>query len=413
MRKIVAILLMTITLLSTSPMHTESVEEYKLYSKIRIYDDSMFDAEHGVVRGSGTKDDPYIIEGWKIDASKGVGIYIRDTESYFVIRNCLIENGSRSEIPFEGIVLERVRNGRIENCIFRNNRYGIRVYESSNITIVNCAVYNSSSYIEMMEMGISEGAIEVDVSENVTIIGCKLHKNYGDGVFLAFTNHSVVRDCEACGNLVGGVSIWWSSNNLVTNCTVCNNTRGIYLVKASNNTVRGCKAYGNGHGLSILASSGNVITGCTVSGNYRGIYIDPFAANLVYNNFFNNTGKFVFRNETLSAKNWEIQGGYNFSTCKWNTSKVRGRSIAGGQYIGGNYWDDYNGADEDKDGIGDTNIPYGPGDYLPLVRVEVAEEKPSTWLQAWTVACFIPIIVMVAVIAYLLIKRRRQAVKSG
>ncbi|MHA1764907.1 MAG: hypothetical protein ACTSVK_01485, partial [Promethearchaeota archaeon] len=45
-------------------------------------------------QGSGTSNDPYIIEGYEIDASTAHGIVIDHTDAYLIIRDCIIENGS-------------------------------------------------------------------------------------------------------------------------------------------------------------------------------------------------------------------------------------------------------------------------------------------------------------------------------
>ena len=44
------------------------VKGYTPHDVIRINGDSDFNSSHGVVSGSGTQDDPYIISGWDIDA---------------------------------------------------------------------------------------------------------------------------------------------------------------------------------------------------------------------------------------------------------------------------------------------------------------------------------------------------------
>lgn len=68
--------------------------------------------------------------------------------------------------------------------------------------------------------------------------------------------------------------------------------------------------------------------------------------NLIYNN--------IFLNGTIS------EGGNIY-----NITKTPGTNIVGGPYLGGNYWNDYPGVDNDGDGIGDTPHLY---DQLPLVE---------------------------------------------
>ncbi len=106
------------------------------HAPIYIGSDSDFTVANGVVSGSGTADDPYIISGWAIDApSADYGIYIDHTKSYFVIRNCVIERARNA-----GIYLNSVENGRIEGCEFSLNGVGIHLMNSRNITITENAI---------------------------------------------------------------------------------------------------------------------------------------------------------------------------------------------------------------------------------------------------------------------------------
>ena len=55
---------------------------------ITILSDSDFTSENGVIAGTGTPDDPYIIAGWDIRVPEGelYGVRIENTDSYFILR---------------------------------------------------------------------------------------------------------------------------------------------------------------------------------------------------------------------------------------------------------------------------------------------------------------------------------------
>ncbi len=106
------------------------------HSPIYIAGDDDFTAANGVIGGSGSIDDPYIIAGWSIDVQNAdYGIYIDHTKSYFVIKNCVIERARNA-----GIYLNSVENGRIERCELSINGIGIHLMNSSRITITGNAI---------------------------------------------------------------------------------------------------------------------------------------------------------------------------------------------------------------------------------------------------------------------------------
>jgi hypothetical protein len=69
-------------------------EGYTPHAPIYINGDENFTEENGVTGGSGTINDPYIIEGWNI--TKAPAIRLKYTSSYFVIQNCLLSVQSGS-----------------------------------------------------------------------------------------------------------------------------------------------------------------------------------------------------------------------------------------------------------------------------------------------------------------------------
>ena len=112
-----------------------------------------------------------------------------------------------------------------------------------------------------------------------------------------------------------------------------------------------------------------IIRNNTIVGNEIGILLKNESLNLIYNNYFKN-----------------IKNAWDNGNNIWNIEKTFGKNIIGGNYIAGNYWDDYEGKDINGDGIGDEFLPYNcsgnivhGGDYMPLVK---AYYIPITYLPS-------------------------------
>ena len=157
----------------------------------------------------------------------------------------------------------------------------------------------------------------------------------------------------------GGLG-WWKAGVYITAnyCNISNNNAtgnyaGIFMNSSSNNTLTNNTINSNDRGIDFDGGSNNTITNNKLLNNSRGISGSPCEYNFIYNNYFNNIDNV----------------GYFQGPNVWNLTKTPGKNIVDGNYLGGNYWNDYNGTDTDKDGIGDTPyvIDENNTDYLPLI----------------------------------------------
>ncbi len=234
------------------------------HGPIKIDGNHQFMAPNGVVSGAGTEENPFIIQNWVIDASTANGIEIRNTNMYFIIRNCTI-SGSAS---YNGISLYNVDNGKIENNTITGNVRGIALDQSSGNTISRNTISGNSQY-----------SIHIWYSPNNTATGNTVHGNGICGIAVDFSSNTNIINNTIFDNEQYGVNIDSSVGNVFTGNNITGNEVGMFLGFDTSNTLTNNTVSDSERGISIFASA-NIITGGSVFGNDYGIYLESAPYNV-------------------------------------------------------------------------------------------------------------------------------------
>jgi len=183
--------------------------------------------------------------------------------------------------------------------------------------------------------------IHFELSSDNVISGNIISSNNNDGIHFAFTGGNVVSGNIISSNNNDGIHFELSSDNVISgNIISSNNNDGIFLC-VSSDLVSGNTITNNANGIDLFMSSDNVISGNTISSNNNhGIILSSDSGdNTIYHNNFNN----IHQMETESTNFWDYDNE-------------------------GNYWSDYDGTDDNQDGIGETSyiIDENNRDNYPL-----------------------------------------------
>jgi len=246
--------------------------------------------------GSGTEVDPFIIENVSINAGGvGNGIRIRDSEAYFIIRNCHLTNA------INGIDLYYAHNGQlINNNCSSNGDSGIHFYYSDNITLINNDIINNEFGITAYRSddliindndasNNTDTGIHIQYDRNSFVSNNTVNDNSEDGIYVYHQNNSTVYNNIIRRN--GEYGIIFSDltgKNNVSNNILDGNKMGVAIYSSDvliyNNTVQNSVSFG-----MVIGGTRNQVLNNSVYSNTEGISVPGGSNNISYNNISLNT----------------------------------------------------------------------------------------------------------------------------
>ena len=371
------------------------------HAPISIVGDSGF-ASYPEISGSGTESDPYILSGFAVYASMGTGLYVQDTASYFVVK-AMHFNSTAAGMMDPAIQFQNVSHVTIEASLINATTSGISVTDSDNVTV------NDVDFLDYTGWGVS-----ISSCEDISIMDSQFYGANG------VSGSAVSRAAILSNQMVGvetGVMMGTLDNSTIQSNSFESCGYPVYLNTAERNDVVGNVMSGGSFGIELRYVywsnvSGNEITGIEYTGIfcYMDSHNDTFCSNTISDGlgtgFLADTSRDcvvisnTFRN---NDDPWAVAGGVWLRDCSGmlvyhnsfyeNTPRHAYDSSATDNRwnetypTGGNYWDNYTGADEnsgadqisgDSDGIGD--VPYqfdvDTSDSYPLVDALNTNTRP-------------------------------------
>jgi len=323
---------------------------------------------------------------------EGVGIRLKFSSYNNISDNVIINNDGigimvsysdgcnsiyRNNITFnnDGILFFEGSNNTVhENNIANNNDNGIQGIESLNNSISGNTIVDNGYY-----------GIEMRHSFNTIILGNTLTNNHYRGIkihlgssnkmegnFIATSNHGIeIRHSPhtvISGNFITnnrdeGIGISDSNENTIFGNIITNNDNGIKLHGSLYNIISGNTIIQNNRGISAhVYSDENTITENNINNNTDGIYINLCYNNIINSNNISDNNDHGIAIYSSSRENHIFHNNF-FNNIKNVKSHGFNNVWDNGYPSGGNYWDDYDGVDENPiDGIGDT--PYDINDSI-------------------------------------------------
>ena len=175
---------------------------------------------HLYANGSGTLEDPFIIENYNITYTpsydKYFGIKIDDSSKYFIIRNCFISGF------WAGITITDCfsTNIRIENVVISNSLYdAITVNNVQNIAFINNSIVKTvsngfwitaSDFVSIKQNTISDSnrGISLWNSDNITIEHNLIENNSERGINIFGGKENIIRFNHISNNTEYGINIY-------------------------------------------------------------------------------------------------------------------------------------------------------------------------------------------------------------
>lgn len=235
------------------------------HAPIQILGDAALVAYFQGNSSNGSALNPFIIDGFLVDASSAVhGIEIRDTTLHVLIRNNTIRNARNpahsSQLP-SGIMLKNVTGVSIQDNTIEQNYLGISVTQSSSIVVTGNVLANNS----FIGVGLNFSA-SITLQDN-DFINCGLHVlgTLADCLSLQIDDSNTING--------GGRLYYFTSLN---GTSVHGLPRGseVFLINCTDVMVSGLDTFSSSVGIMVLYSTRCIIQDSVITDqNYHCIVV--------------------------------------------------------------------------------------------------------------------------------------------
>ncbi len=257
--------LLTSAFVGVADLSLEGPSEYEPRAPIYINGNENFTAANGVTGGNGTESDPYLIEGWEIEARAANGIAIDGTTAHFVVRNVHVHSSS---LTHYGVYLDNVTNGRLENCNITDNWMGIVIGKSNNVRLVDNIVTSNDEGVRVydsFDMVVESNAIvensprngmSLVSSSNINLRGNTISANGWAGMYVASSTRITISGNDVNSNNLEGLRVSSSSYVYIRSNYFSDNLDGLLLESSSEITITLSNFISNqAHGIHSISSS--------------------------------------------------------------------------------------------------------------------------------------------------------------
>ncbi|MHA1692944.1 MAG: right-handed parallel beta-helix repeat-containing protein, partial [Candidatus Heimdallarchaeaceae archaeon] len=252
------------------------------------------DVELEVFPGSGTTEDPYVIEGYNITTTDDSGIYITGTTKYFTVRNCYVD-ASTNGIYIKSIAYS---SASVINNSCWNNLWGILLQSSGGSSVVNNTCNDNNWY-----------GIQLQSSSGSSVVNNTCNNS---GVGIAFNgcgSSSIINNTATnCGYSISEGNGAGYLSYIIENNSVNGKELGIYVYLDS--TIIDEQIYGQ---LILIECSNVTVRNQILDNAGTSIYLRYCANTIITNNTCNNNIEFGITdwysiNTSISSNTWTNNG---------------------------------------------------------------------------------------------------------
>lgn len=293
---VLAIVLVSLLAVPAQGLPSPSPGPFVPRGPIVIASDADFTAANGVVSGTGTTADPFVIAGWRITAVSSTAITIRNTTAAFLVRDNLLEAStglSLSAMTSTAVVLNNkllVRTYGMTvsgvDALVKDNSF---VYEpaSNNARSIGIFVTDGNARIESNAFVALYKSIVVEKGSPV-VVGNDIHSSIG--ITVRLTTYARI-EANVLTAAQTGIYIERTTGTNVTANFITNADAGIDVwiskdINIQNNTVR----YSMRTGVSFESASGNFTSNVVVDGSADAVIIWHSPLVMANNTISNNLG---------------------------------------------------------------------------------------------------------------------------